>query len=474
MAAVPDLAGIIVVFPAGELDTRDQELQTLKERFVPGVPVLAVAGGERRQDSVRHGLAALPRDCDRILIHDSARPFFSASLVRSLLDALSDGVDGAIPALPVTDTVKQVNGDTVLATLRREDLRAVQTPQLFPTDLLRRVHDRALEENWEVTDDASMVELAGGTVRVVPGEADNIKITNPEDLRVLSSPAPLPVPCTGFGYDVHAYGGNRPMVLGGMPIAGAPMIKAHSDGDVLLHALCDAILGCLGLGDIGEHFPDSDDRFDNISSAILLSEVMDKARKAGLAHHPRRPDPHRPGRRAWGPTRPPSAPTWPGSWNSPTARSTSRPPRRNAWASPAVRKASRPWPWSRACGAGMTNFKTGGPWITRFAPSPTGTPHLGNIRTAVLNLLLARQSGGSFHLRLEDTDRERSAFAHEAAILHSLAWLGLTPDSPTRRQSLRLDLYRRAVDRLAENDRAYPCFCSEEELQRQRAESRGP
>jgi 2-C-methyl-D-erythritol 4-phosphate cytidylyltransferase/2-C-methyl-D-erythritol 2,4-cyclodiphosphate synthase len=283
MAAVPDLAGIIVVFPAEELGTRDQELRTLKERFVPGVPVLAVAGGDRRQDSVRHGLAALPRDCDRVLVHDSARPFFSASLVRSLLDALSDGVDGAIPALPVTDTVKQVNGDTVLATLRREDLRAVQTPQLFPTELLRRVHDRALEENWEVTDDASMVELAGGTVRVVPGEADNIKITNPEDLRVLSSPAPLPVPCTGFGYDVHAYGGNRPMVLGGMPIAGAPMIKAHSDGDVLLHALCDAILGCLGLGDIGEHFPDSDDRFDNISSAILLSEVMDKARKAGLS-----------------------------------------------------------------------------------------------------------------------------------------------------------------------------------------------
>lgn len=282
MAAVPDLAGIIVVFPAEELGTRDQELRTLKERFVPGVPVLAVAGGDRRQDSVRHGLAALPRDCDRVLVHDSARPFFSASLVRSLLNALSDGVDGAIPALPVTDTVKLVQGDTVLATLRREDLRAVQTPQLFPTELLRRVHDRALEENWEVTDDASMVELAGAKVRVVPGEAGNIKITNPEDLRVLSSPAPLPVPCTGFGYDVHAYGGNRPMVLGGMPIAGAPMIKAHSDGDVLLHALCDAILGCLGLGDIGEHFPDSDDRFDNISSAILLSEVMDKARKAGL------------------------------------------------------------------------------------------------------------------------------------------------------------------------------------------------
>jgi 2-C-methyl-D-erythritol 4-phosphate cytidylyltransferase/2-C-methyl-D-erythritol 2,4-cyclodiphosphate synthase len=127
-----------------------------------------------------------------------------------------------------------------------------------------------------------MVELAGGTIRVVPGETANLKITNPEDLRVLAAPTPAPVPCTGFGYDVHAYGGTRPMVLGGMPIAGAPLVKAHSDGDVLLHALCDAILGCLGLGDIGEHFPDSDKKFDNISSAILLSEVMDKARHMGL------------------------------------------------------------------------------------------------------------------------------------------------------------------------------------------------
>ncbi|KAF5029712.1 Bifunctional enzyme IspD/IspF [anaerobic digester metagenome] len=244
--------------------------------------MLAVAGGERRQDSVRLGLAALPIGCGRVLVHDSARPFFSPTLVRALLDGLTDSIDGVIPGLPVTDTVKHVEDDRILSTLRRDSLRAVQTPQLFPAALLRRVHERALAENWEVTDDASMVELAGGTVRIVPGEATNLKITNPEDLRVLASPTPAPVPCTGFGYDVHAYGGTRPMVLGGMPIAGAPLVKAHSDGDVLLHALCDAILGCLGLGDIGEHFPDSDEKYDNISSAVLLSEVMDKARRMGL------------------------------------------------------------------------------------------------------------------------------------------------------------------------------------------------
>ena len=282
MSAVPNLAGMVIVFPPQELHERTRELEDLKHQYDLGVRILAVSGGDRRQDSVRLGLEALPRDCGRVLVHDSARPFFSAKLVQSMLAALTDEIGGVIPAIPVTDTVKQIENDLVLCTPPRETLRAVQTPQLFPAALLRRVHEQALQENWAVTDDASMIEMAGQPVRIVPGESANIKITTPEDLRVLASSPPQPVPCTGFGYDVHAYGGNRPMVLGGMPIAGAPFIKAHSDGDVLLHALCDAILGCLGLGDIGEHFPDNDERFENISSGILLSEVMDMARGRGL------------------------------------------------------------------------------------------------------------------------------------------------------------------------------------------------
>lgn len=119
----------------------------------------------------------------------------------------------------------------------------------------------------------------------------------------------------------------------------------------------------------------------------------------------------------------------------------------------------------------MTNFKTGGPWVTRFAPSPTGVLHLGNVRTAILNQLLARQSGGKFLLRLEDTDQERSTFAAEAAILWSLSWLGLAPDEPVRHQSLRLALYRQAVDSLQAQNLAYPCFCSEAELERDRQQA---
>ncbi|UTF48874.1 glutamate--tRNA ligase [Desulfomicrobium sp. ZS1] len=119
----------------------------------------------------------------------------------------------------------------------------------------------------------------------------------------------------------------------------------------------------------------------------------------------------------------------------------------------------------------MTNFKTGGPWITRFAPSPTGALHLGNVRTAILNHLLARQSGGKFLLRLEDTDQERSTFAAEAAILWSLSWLGLVPDEPVRHQSLRLDLYRRAVGSLMAEGQAYPCFCTDAELEQDRKDA---
>lgn len=283
MARVPSLAGVVLVFPDLELADRTRELDDLKNLEDPGIPILSVTGGNRRQDSVRLGLSALPANCDRVLIHDSARPFFSAALVRALLDGMTVGIDGVIPATPVTDTIKEVLGDVVLNTPDRARLRAVQTPQLFPVAILRQVHAQALAENWDVTDDSSMVERAGKMVRIVPGETANIKITNPQDLSMLAPPASEPLPCTGFGYDVHAYGGNRPMVLGGMPIAGAPMVKAHSDGDVLLHALCDAILGCLGMGDIGEHFPDNDASFDNISSAILLSEVLAKAKALGLS-----------------------------------------------------------------------------------------------------------------------------------------------------------------------------------------------
>jgi len=276
------LRGLVFVFPpdmAGEMEKRVREYDRGENL---GLKWAVCAGGERRQDSVRNGLSLLPADCDGVLVHDSARPFASARLVADLIDALNRGARGAIPAIPVTDTVKRVADGVVVETPDRAGLRAVQTPQAFETALLREAHDRAEAEGWQVTDDASMVERLA-EVAVVPGEQGNVKITTPEDLERLRQPG-VTVPCVGWGYDVHRFGGenDRPMKLGGVPIPNGPSIVAHSDGDVLLHALTDAVLGTFGGRDIGAHFPDSDPKFSGADSGILLKEVLLAAEAAGV------------------------------------------------------------------------------------------------------------------------------------------------------------------------------------------------
>ncbi len=349
---VARLRGIVFVLPQDLLAERSAEIADLAARCRLGLPFVCVAGSPRlRQDSVAAGLKALPPECDSVLIHDAARPLATARLYNAVLDALAalpDGAAGVIPGLGITDTVKQVRAapeglPQVRATLPREELVAVQTPQGFALDILRDSHARATAEGWQVTDDAALLERCGHAVAVVPGEADNKKITTPEDLDWLAgqaarlcgaTPSDLPLaaqfqgsggsaladipslpdfsrllgaraasfassgrvsdgvalsglPCTGFGYDVHRYvepgaAKARPMKLGGVPIAGAPCVAAHSDGDVLLHALMDAFLGCLALGDIGALFPDTDAAFEGMDSALLLSEVMELVDKAGL------------------------------------------------------------------------------------------------------------------------------------------------------------------------------------------------
>ena len=278
------------------------------DRLEPiGLPWQSVLGGERRQDSVALGLAALPSDCDAVLVHDGARPFVSPALIQRVLGSLRPGVPAAVPALPLGDTVKQVDGDgMVVCTLERSSLRAVQTPQGFMLPMLRKAHEKAAREGWDVTDDASLLERCGLAVQLVPGDEGNRKITMPDDLDLLG-PDPavsaMPaisgisaisgsheitgahthmIPCSGFGYDVHRYDGDRPFILGGVPIACDVRIKAHSDGDTLLHALMDALLGCIGAGDIGLLFPDTDPALDNIPSGILLSEVLEHCRRAGF------------------------------------------------------------------------------------------------------------------------------------------------------------------------------------------------
>lgn len=286
LACCARMSGVVFVFPAEVLAAEEARLRLLAKDL--GLEWRCAAGGARRQDSVRNGLAVLPRDCDFVLVHDAARPFASAVLVNRVLDALAAGAAGVIPGVPLTDTVKKVRDGIVELTLDREKLSAVQTPQGFAADALVRAHRRAVSDGVTVTDDAALLEWYGATVRVVAGETANIKITRAEDLAMLKEER-LPVFRTGFGYDVHAYidpdeARARPLVLGGVPVPeGKFAVRAHSDGDVLLHALMDALLGCVGGGDIGKLFPNRDPALDNVSSAALLAEVLSLVRGKGFA-----------------------------------------------------------------------------------------------------------------------------------------------------------------------------------------------
>ncbi len=279
------LRGLIFVFPKTYLSQEKTYLHS--QNFSLGLTFDAVSGGERRQDSVQCGLRALPPECTHVLVHDAARPFFSSSLLQRIYCALKGGAKGVIPALPVVDTIKEATENTVIRTLPRHKLFAVQTPQGFERKCLEAAHAQVELEGLEVTDDAGVLEACGYTVQMVEGEASNTKITHVEDLMKLENKTRLRN-CVGFGYDVHRFAKNndeakaRPLILGGVLMDGACKVLAHSDGDVLLHALMDALLGAASLGDIGLHFPDTAESFDNADSAVLLQEVLRLVRAKGL------------------------------------------------------------------------------------------------------------------------------------------------------------------------------------------------
>lgn len=269
------IEGIVFTFPKDNIDEAKKEIDRLYKENNHSFPYKIVIGGNRRQDSVRLSLESLPENVSYVLIHDAARPFITPNLVKNLCIELINGIDCIIPVIPVKDTIKRIDNEFIAETLDRDTLVAVQTPQGFSKSLLIKAHKLALEKDITVTDDASLIELLGQKVKTIFGDPKNIKITSNEDLELLADEKSITY-CTGMGYDVHRYGSGRPLKLGGILIPSKFEVIAHSDGDVLLHALMDALLGCAGLGDIGKHFPDSDMKFENISSAILLDEVLQK------------------------------------------------------------------------------------------------------------------------------------------------------------------------------------------------------
>lgn len=235
-------------------------------------------GGASRQESVRLGLEALAgENPDLVLIHDAARPFVSATLIRAVIDGLSNN-EAVIPGLAVTDTIKQVEGGIITGNIDRDSLRRAQTPQGFRYRTILEAH-RALADVADLTDDAAVAERAGHSVHLVEGDERNIKVTTPEDVAALSAQAMLP--CSGTGFDVHRLGPGDHVMLCGHRIPHSQGLIGHSDADVALHALVDAILGAVGAGDIGRHFPPSDPQWKGVPSRLFLEEAVRLVRAQG-------------------------------------------------------------------------------------------------------------------------------------------------------------------------------------------------
>lgn len=230
-----------------------------------------IVGGATRRQSVRNGLAALG-DAERVLIHDAARPFLPAQVIDRLLDAL-EGHDGAVPALPLVDTLATRDGEPVA----REKLVRVQTPQAFRLDAIRRAH--AGWTGGEATDDAQVARAAGLDVIQVEGDPALDKLTYEADFE--RAEAARLTTRVGFGFDVHALAAGEELWLGGVLVPHDRGLVGHSDADVVLHALTDAILGALAAGDIGDHFPPSDPRWKGAPSALFVEHAGDLAAQAG-------------------------------------------------------------------------------------------------------------------------------------------------------------------------------------------------
>jgi 2-C-methyl-D-erythritol 4-phosphate cytidylyltransferase/2-C-methyl-D-erythritol 2,4-cyclodiphosphate synthase len=245
-----------------------------------GLPHLPpVPGGATRQDSVRAGLEALaPHAPDIVLVHDAARPFIPPGTIPALLAALQLS-PGAIPAIPVADTLKRATGERITGTVPREELYRAQTPQAFHFAALLAAHRAA---RAPLTDDAALMEAAGHAVAIVPGSEDNIKLTYPEDLmrleRVLVSRL---IPRVGIGFDVHAFTSGRPLMLCGIAVPHTMGLAGHSDADVGIHALCDAIYGALAEGDIGRYFPPSDATWKDADSARFMAHAAERIAARG-------------------------------------------------------------------------------------------------------------------------------------------------------------------------------------------------
>ncbi len=285
--AHPAVARVLVVIGEGDGATYRSVAPSHDRLMEP------VTGGATRQDSVRNGLSALAsRNPARVLIHDAARPFASPALIDRVVAALAEA-DAVVPTLPVASTLKRVGKDgQVTATVSRDGLEAAETPQGFVFATILAAHRKAADAGVQFTDDAAVAEWAGTPVVAVPGDAGNVKLTTAHDIAVADRQLTAEMALAlgdvrvGVGYDIHALGSGHEMMLGGIAVPHTRGLVGHSDADVVLHALTDAILGALGDGDIGQHFPPSDPQWRGVSSDRFLADAAARvaARRGIIAH----------------------------------------------------------------------------------------------------------------------------------------------------------------------------------------------
>jgi 2-C-methyl-D-erythritol 4-phosphate cytidylyltransferase/2-C-methyl-D-erythritol 2,4-cyclodiphosphate synthase len=268
---------VVVVAPPAHLE----ETRALVERAagVAAASARVVAGGGSRTRSVRAGLAALPEVVETVLVHDAARALAPSSFFEAVTASVRATGDAVVPGLAVADTVKQIDGDVVAATLDRDRLRAVQTPQGFPRRLLERAY---ADPDAEHTDDAATVAAVGGTVRVIDGHENAFKITTPWDLRRAELLLPRAAVLTGIGIDVHAFGDAGTLRLAGLDWPGEPALAGHSDGDAVAHAIVDALLSAGGRGDIGSLFGTDDPRYAGAAGEVFLAGAVAALEAVGL------------------------------------------------------------------------------------------------------------------------------------------------------------------------------------------------
>jgi len=287
LAAAPEIARIVVVTAAERLDA------IRGAAWLPATVVDVIAGGEQRQASVAAGVARLAAEPGAdgperlILVQDGARPMVTPGLVASVAAATAE-FGAAIPVLAISETVKRIDAGRVVGTLDRATLGTAQTPQGIRRDLLERAYT-AFPPNGAptFTDEAALLEACTIPVHAVPGDPMNLKVTVPGDLERAGAELLGPVAFdassvrAGFGSDGHPFGPGEPLALGGITIAGAPRLYGHSDGDVALHAIADALLGAAGLGDLGRQFPAGPATPAGIASSELLRAVLERLRAAG-------------------------------------------------------------------------------------------------------------------------------------------------------------------------------------------------